>query len=212
MITVQSVNIAQSRDLKVGKRTIKTGIFKEPATGAVSVQSLGLQADHVINTKHYGGPDQAVYLYRTEDYGFWSEKLGKPLAVGTFGENLTVSGLASPDLMVGDVLRFPNLALQVTAPRIPCNTLAARMGDKQFAKQFVQAARPGIYFRVIEEGTIESGEVGELIPFDRESISTVTFFNDFHRKLTVAEMRRYLELPIDQRSRAYLQSEVDKAG
>ena len=112
--------------------------------------------------------------------------------------------------MVGDILRFPDVEMQVTAPRIPCNTLATRMGDKMFAKAFVKAERPGIYLRVLKAGQLKAGETGELIPFDQDSISTVVFFKDFHRKLSVEEMQRYLELPIDIRSRTFLEEEIAK--
>jgi len=209
---VAAVNIGRPRPLEVGGRQSQTGIFKEPVEGAVEVNELGLAGDAVIDGRHHGGPDQAVYLYRLEDYEFWGRQLRKEIAPGTFGDNLTVSGLSSPALMVGDVLRFPDLELQVTAPRIPCNTLAARMGDKKFPKAFVKAARPGIYFRVLKSGTIRAGQTVELIPFAEDSISTVRFFNDFQRTLTSDEMQRYLQLPIDIRSRTYLEGELNKRG
>ncbi len=213
MITVLSVNLAAKTDaMIVGKDTVATGINKRPVADAVNVGELGLEGDTICNTRHHGGPDQAVYLYRKEDYEYWSHKLGRDVPYTTFGENLTIDGLSSPGLMVGDRLRFPDLELEVTAPRIPCATLAAKMGDKLFAKQFVKAGRSGFYCRVLRQGTVAAGQQAELLPYEHDSISTVTFFNDFHRKLSVDTMKRYLDLPIDARSRVYLQGEVDKAG
>ena len=210
MISVTQVNRGKPEPLDMGNRVATTGIFKQPVEGPVAVGEEGLESDAIMDRKHHGGPDQAVYLYRTEDYEFWSRQLRRDIEPGTFGENLTVNGLSGPGLMVGDRLVLPNLELQVSAPRIPCNVLAARMGDKKFAKMFVQAERPGIYCRVLRTGTVTAGDTLELIPFEEDSISTIEFFRDFHRKMSMEEMKRYLALPIDIRSRTYLEGEVAK--
>jgi MOSC domain-containing protein YiiM len=86
-----------------------------------------------------------VYVYGTPDYAWWSETLGRELAPGTFGENLTVSGLESAGLRIGDRLQIGTVGCRVTAPRIPCVTLAVRMEDPAFVKRFRQAERPGVY-------------------------------------------------------------------
>ncbi len=210
MIVVQQVNVGARSKLERKDGVIDTGIFKTAVEGPVTVSELGLAQDVICDTTVHGGPDQAVYLYRTEDYDWWSGQLGRVVASGSFGENLSVAGLESPELFVGDRLRFANLELEVTAPRIPCATLATVMGDTGFAKAFMQAGRPGIYFRVTNSGTIAAGDHAELIPYDRDSISTVTFFHDYHRKHTKTELQRYLALPIDIRSRVFLQDQLDK--
>ena len=210
MITVTSVNIAKEESLESPDRTFITGINKKPVDG-ITVEELGVRNDAVCDVRHHGGPDQAVYLYRQEDYAWWSEELGHVIEPGTFGENLTVSGLESPALMVGDRLKFPDLELEVTAPRIPCSTLAAKMGNPKFLNAYIQAERPGIYFRVIKTGTVSTGDEVELIAYYKNSISTVTFFRDIQRKLTADEIRQYLEIPIDIRSRTDLEHRLNKA-
>ena len=210
MIKVTSVNIGQRETIIDGDRRYETGINKKPLTVSVAVGESGLQGDAVCDTRHHGGPDQAVYLYRNEDYDWWSSELGREIGPGTFGENLTVEGLIDPALMVGDRLRFPDLELEVTAPRIPCSTLATTMGDSKFARAYMRPGRPGIYFRVIRTGTVASGDEIELISNKNKSISTVTFFHDFHRKLNNEEIKQYLELPIDIRSRTDLEERLKK--
>ncbi|MGD8417378.1 MAG: MOSC domain-containing protein, partial [Pseudomonadales bacterium] len=138
---VTSINIGRPRSLNGKSFRGETGIFKEPVATPVRLDVLGIDGDAVLNERHHGGPDQAVYLYRQEDYDWWSETLQRPIAPGTFGENLTVSGLPSPDLPIGARLEFDQVLLEVTAPRIPCNTLAERMGDARFARAFVRAER-----------------------------------------------------------------------
>lgn len=121
---VARVNVGRARQLDGKYFEGKTGIFKEPAAGSVTVGELGLANDEIIHSKHHGGPDQAVYLYRQEDYDWWSETMGHPIHAGTFGENLTLRGLPAADITVGARLRFPTLELEVSAPRIPCKILA----------------------------------------------------------------------------------------
>ena len=45
------------------------------------------------NKPDHGGYEQAVYAYAREDLDWWVERLGCELANGTFGENITTSGL-----------------------------------------------------------------------------------------------------------------------
>ena len=198
---VVSVNIGVKTPIKVGDREAQTGIFKQPIDHEVEIKTLGITGDAVLDRKHHGGPDQAVYAYRVEDYDFWCNELGQTILPGTFGENLTLEGMPTPHLFIGDRIRFSQVVLEVTAPRIPCNILAARMGDSRFAKKFVAAERPGLYFRVIEPGLLKTGEAFLIDPTDRQSISTVQMFSDVKRKLDPATIARYLELPIDERSR-----------
>ena len=195
-------------DLIVGGGDVTSGINKRPVATPVEVGELGLSGDAVCNTQHHGGLDQAVYLYRQEDNEWWSTELGRDVPPGTFGENLTVKGLAEPYLCVGDEIILPELRLQVTAPRIPCNTLAAKMNDKLFAKKFMKARLPGIYCRVLEAGTVREGDTFSVVEYPGNRISTVQFFVDWKRKMTPAEISVYLDAPIDIRSRTELEQQL----
>ena len=208
---IVSVNVGKKTAIpRLGGGNVTTGINKRPVNTAVQVGELGLADDAVCNTAHHGGLDQAVYLYRQEDYDFWSQTLEREIAPGTFGENLTVSGLPDPFLAVGDEIVFSDLRLQVTAPRIPCNTLAAKMGDKLFPKKFIGAALPGIYCRVLETGSVALGESFTVEKYDGDRISTVQFFKDWLGKMSADDMRRYLDVPIDIRSRLALLERLRK--
>ncbi|GBF03960.1 MOSC domain-containing protein [Deinococcus aerius] len=158
-----SVNVGQPSAMQIGNNAVVTGICKRPVPGRVRVTEEGLDGDRVMNRKHHGGPDQAVYLYTREDYDHWEGALGRSLEPGTFGENLLIGGLESADVPIGERFRVGGVLLEVTACRIPCATLGARMGDLGFVKRFAAARRPGLYTRVLE-----GGEVGPGDPVTRE--------------------------------------------
>ena len=139
-----SVNVGREQALSHAKASGKTGIFKRSVDTPVPVTALGLEDDTICDTENHGGADQAVYVYGAPDYRWWSEELGRDLTPGTFGENLTVADLESADLTIGDRLHIGRVVLEVTAPRIPCVTLARRMEDPAFLKRFRAAERPGV--------------------------------------------------------------------
>jgi MOSC domain-containing protein YiiM len=167
----QSVNVGSSEPA-LGKDAPTTGIFKKPVTTPVEVRAPGLKTiglhsgvvgDHIGDTKHHGGNDQAVYAYGVEDYSWWSASLGRDLPPGMFGENLTTSGLDLVGGVIGEKWAFGSgLVLQVTFGRIPCLTFQNRMGEPRWVKRFAAANRSGAYLRVVTPGS--------LVPGDRISV------------------------------------------
>ena len=199
---ILSVNVGQMTPLPGVKKAGQTGIFKTPAAGPVMVTAYGLEGDAIADTRHHGGPDQAVYVYGAPDYDWWSAELGQPLAPGTFGENLTVEGLESAHLSVGDRLHLAEVVLEVTMPRIPCATLAARMGDPKFVKRFRAAERPGVYCRVIRPGPAAAGEAVRLEPSAGRTITVLEMFRDhYDSEWNETKLRRRLAAPIAIRAR-----------
>ena len=64
--------------------------------------------------------------------------------------------------MIGEVWRVGTAALQVCQPRIPCYKLGLKFGHPLMLKWFAQAARPGAYLRILEEGEIGAGDEVEI--------------------------------------------------
>jgi len=110
----------------------------------------------------HGGPDKAVYAYSSEETGAWESELGRALGPGAFGENLTTAGIDVSGALVGERWRIGTTLLEVTQPRLPCFKLGIRMGDPGFLRSFATASRPGAYFRIIEEGSLEQGDQIEV--------------------------------------------------
>jgi len=207
-----SVNLGKERDLKNGKRVERTGIFKEASSEPVYIGKLGLKGDAVVDVDNHGGEDQAVYVYGRPDYDWWEGQIGRELPGGMFGENLTIAGLESQTFSIGDRLRVGEVLLEVTSPRIPCSTLAAKMEDPQFVKKFRFAERPGLYCRVLKTGTVTAGDPVTYLPLTGAGITILESFRFFyaHDDLNEATIRRYLAAPIDIRSRHWFEDELAK--
>jgi MOSC domain-containing protein YiiM len=206
-----SINLGKRQRRTPALPSGATGIYKEPVEEGVRVTALGVEGDAVCDARHHGGPDQAVYVYGAPDYAWWSEQLGRELPPGTFGENLTVSGLESARARIGDRLRVGEVLLEVTSPRIPCQTLARRMGDPHFAVRFREAERPGLYCRVLGEGCVRAGDAVEYEPLQEETVSVLEVFRDFYEpELTEAAIRRFLAAPIAIRARQHKEKQLRK--
>ena len=202
-VTVVSVNVGKLRE--VSAKSGLSGIYKEPVGGAVPVDAYGLEGDVIVDTKHHGGLDQAVYCYTTADYDWWLEQRHEPFLPGTFGENLTVSGISDAEIHIGDRFVSDGLTLEVTSPRIPCATFADRMGDPRFVAAFFKAQRPGFYCRVLKPGKVAAGDVFEHVPFSGEKVSLADMMAaEPFTGLDPATVARMLAVPLHTKAAAKL--------
>jgi len=205
-----SVNVGKVQPIRHAKPSGKTGIFKMPSAEAVMITALGLEGDAIVDTENHGGLDQAVYVFTMPDYEWWSAHIERTLEPGTFGENLTISDLESATLNIGDRLRVGNVLLEVTAPRIPCVTIAARMRDPKFVKKFRHAEKPGIYCRVIETGYVKTDDPVDLIPYQGELVNVLEMFRSFYeQELSADLLRRFLAVPIQTKARPYYEEMLE---
>lgn len=206
-----SVNLGKEQVVRKAKKSELSGIYKNPVEQPVQVTALGLGGDTICDVENHGGPDQAVYVYGAPDYAWWSQELGYKVGPGWFGENLTVEGLESAQYAIGDRLQVGPVTLEVTAPRIPCSTLAARMGDPGFIKRFRQAERPGLYCRVIQEGAVQVGDAVSRQPCAGPTVTLLEMFHDYYEPTLPEEtLRRYLAAPIAVRDRVDKQEKLQE--
>lgn len=174
----------------------KTGINKLSIQGPVMVDAEGLVGDAILNRKHHGGVDQAVYIEGSIDLDWWQAELGRDLPYGTFGENLVIEGLESAMLAAGDRLAIGEVLLEITSARMPCATFAAKMGDPTIVKRYTRAARPGAYTRVLQGGMVESGQSVEFTPWSGDRVTMREMMATFGRKLSDTDRARYLAAPV----------------
>lgn len=208
---LSSVNVGVERLMQNAKASGRTGIYKMPVAGPVPVTYAGLDGDAVSDTENHGGVDQALYLYGVPDYDWWSGELGRTLPPGTFGENLTVAGLESARALIGDRLHAGSSVLEVTAPRVPCVTLATRMDDSSFVRRFREAERPGLYCRVIREGAVQAGDPVVYEPHEGPTVGALEVFRDFFEPdPSETTIRRHLAAPIAVRARAEKEEQLKR--
>ena len=160
---VVSVNVGRPRPVEHRGRTRSTAIGKGPVAGRVAARGVNLDGDAQADRRVHGGADKAVYAYAVEDYAWWEGQLGRSLAPGTFGENLTVEGIDLGAAVVGERWRVGSAELEVCQPRTPCWKLGVRMGDDSFPDRFEDAGRLGAYLRIAGEGELGAGDRVHLV-------------------------------------------------
>ena len=87
------MNVGRPREIRVGEKTVRTSIWKDPVAGLVAIRGVNIDGDDQSDRRVHGGERKAVYAYAREDLDWWGERLGRALTSGMFGENLTTEGL-----------------------------------------------------------------------------------------------------------------------
>ena len=210
-ITITSLHVASRPQMVPTSRPKMSGIRKAAVRNA-DIDEFGLVGDTIVDTEHHGGADQAVYVYSAEDYVWWSEQLRRELSPGTFGENITVDtlGAAWDDINVGDIYTFGETELQVTSPRIPCDTFTAHMLENDWIRRFRDARRPGVYCRVLCAGPVVVGDRGTRRGYDDPTHSVLESQDLFYGSVADhddAFIERALAGPMHAKERASLVAE-----
>jgi len=161
-----SVNVSSGKTVRWKGRAVETGIFKEPVTGTIAIAKLNIEGDRQSDLRVHGGANKAIYSYDIEDYLWWNRALGYELKPGAFGENLTTEGMPDREISIGDTFKVGTAVLQAVQPRLPCYKLGLKFNDEQMPERFMSAERWGIYYRVLEEGSVAAGDEVELISRD----------------------------------------------
>jgi MOSC domain-containing protein YiiM len=155
---VESVNVGRPRQVDWHGRIVTTAIWKQPVGGRHRVAGVNVDGDDQADRRVHGGPTKAIYVYAAADYEWWQDRLDQPIGAGTFGDNLTVTGIDPSTAVIGERWRIGSATVRVTEPRIPCFKLGIRMGDAAFVDRFARAGRPGSYLAIEAEGDIGAGD------------------------------------------------------
>ena len=159
---IQSVNTGMPKPVEWRGEQVMTGIFKYPVERALQVTAIQIEGDGQADLINHGGSNKAVYVYASEHYPYWNNFLQREIETGAFGENITTDGLLDSDVFIGDEYRFGTAVLMATQPRMPCFKLGIRFNDPLMTKHFFNARKNGIYFKIIQEGSIQKGDGIEL--------------------------------------------------
>lgn len=197
---VDAVNVVKALLPDIRGDLDRTAIDKRPVPGRVAVTApgpsgVGLAGDQIYDRKHHGGPDMAVYAYAAEDLAWWARELGRDIAPGGFGENLTTSGLDVTGAVIGERWQVGDdgLVLEVTSPRIPCKTFQGWMDEPHWVKRFTEHGAPGAYLRVAVPGTVGAGDRVTVLSRPDHA---VTIGAAFHvRRAPEEALLRMLQMP-----------------
>lgn len=159
MARLVSVNVGLPQDVAWQGRTVHTGIWKTPVTGARMVRRLNVDGDGQGDLAGHGGEIRAVMVYQLDSYRHWERELGRDdFTHGQFGENFTVEGLPDDEVCVGDRYRIGDALFEVTQPRVTCYRVGMRMREPRMPSLLVSHRRPGFYLRVLTEGEVAAGQ------------------------------------------------------
>ena len=143
-----------------------SAIAKAPLNGQAKIGYLGIDGDEQADLRYHGGPDKALHHYPFDHYAYWSQINPKhPLlqACGAFGENVSTSGLLEDDVCIGDRFTLGSALLEISQGRQPCWKQGDRMDWATLPALMVKNRLGGWYYRVIEEGVAQAGDVLTLL-------------------------------------------------
>lgn len=169
--------VTRSLQERTGTDPTPTGIDKAPVDH-LRVRRAGAVGDQVLDTAHHGGVDKALYAYADEDADWWAEQLDEEVDPGRFGENLRTADVDLGALVIGSRLTVgDSVVLEVAEPRVPCTTFEHHMDDRTgWVREFTEANRTGVYFRVLAPGRIEAGDEIEIVHVPDHGVTIAGWF------------------------------------
>ena len=152
-----SLNIASPARVSLdgGPKKIRSGIFKEPVSQPVFLDYPGFEKDGVGDTRIHGGEDKAVCVYCADHFPYWADKFQRKILPGSFGENLSVSGMSEETINIGDIFEMGSAQVEVSQPRQPCHKLNKVFNDQSMACSVQKTGFSGYYLRVLRSGLVE---------------------------------------------------------
>lgn len=143
-----------------------SAIGKQPTNAVLQLEENGFVEDNQADLKVHGGPEKAVHHYAAEHMKYWSEIFPNnagQFVPGCFGENISTFGLNEQNLCLGDILTMGTALVQVCQGRQPCWKLNAHTGIAEMAAAFQRLGKTGWYYRVLQTGTVQTGNVMKLV-------------------------------------------------
>jgi MOSC domain-containing protein YiiM len=138
--------------------TSRGGVPKESAFEAL-VSEQGLDGDRQRDLRFHGGLDRAVVLFSLDVIRDLQHE-GHPVAIGSTGENLTVSGIDWQAVQPGVEIHIGEVRLLVTMYTSPCDNLGPCFLGEDFTR-ISQKRHPGwsrVCARVLAGGVVRVGD------------------------------------------------------
>jgi len=144
-----------------GPRGAPSSIIKSPVE-SITVESDHTHEDEQGNKKLHGGSEKVLHQYSYAGYAALQEAYPDvTFDAGSIGENILVDGMTDESVCIGDIYRFGEVELEVSAPRAPCNKISHRFDVKNLDRYVGEHGITGWYFRVKKTGTLHIGDTVE---------------------------------------------------
>ena len=183
MDAVFTVNgLFAGRAQPLGPRGAPSCIVKS-AVASLSVREDGTDEDDQANKRLHGGPEKVLHQFAPINYLTLQKHFpdGKFVA-GSIGENISVDGMDDATVFIGDIWKFGEVELQISAPRAPCNKISQRFEIPNLDRFVGERGITGWYYRVIKTGKIHVGDEVTLLHREENSVNVNTLMQCVHTK------------------------------
>ncbi len=177
---------------------MSTAIRKKPVEQAV-VHALGAEGNDVALKAHHGGVDKALFFMAEKSFVKLTALLGKDYGYqgeAIYGENFVVSAFDEENVCVGDRYQIGEVQIEISQPRVPCETLGKNANNKDTRKIVVETGLTGWYVRVIKNGVIKKGDAIQRLANPYPNL-TIKHLNALLAVEATEEIKAPLEQAID---------------
>ncbi len=148
----------------VAQVSISDGGVPKVAVDRVDIGFGGIVGDVQATRVHHGRPWQALCLWSSEVIAAFAAQ-GHPLAPGTAGENVTISGLDWADVRPGVQMQLGTVRCEVLAFALPCSKNARWFSGGEYdVMHHERGPVSRVYARVVAPGELHAGDAVVLEP------------------------------------------------
>ena len=180
----------------LGPRGAPSSIVKS-AVSQLTVHLDCTDEDQQSNKKLHGGPEKVLHQFSPLHYFTLRKHFpdGK-FEPGSIGENISVDGMDDATVYIGDVWKFGEVVLQVSAPRAPCSKISQRFNIQNLDRFVGERGITGWYYRVLETGVISVGDSVTLVSREDDTVNVQTLMRCAHTKTDVELATKLANLAI----------------
>jgi MOSC domain-containing protein YiiM len=180
----------------LGPRGAPSSIIKS-AVSQLTVHLDCTDEDQQSNKKLHGGPEKVLHQFSPLHYFTLRKHFPDgEFEPGSIGENISVDGMDDATVYIGDVWKFGEVVLQVSAPRAPCSKISQRFNIKNLDRFVGERGITGWYYRVLNTGVINVGDKVELVRRESNTVNVQTLMHCAHIKTDTTLARKLSELEI----------------
>jgi len=180
----------------LGPRGAPSSIVKS-AVDSLTVHVDRTEEDEQANKRLHGGPEKVLHQFNPTNYLTLRKHFPEgDFSSGSIGENISVDGMDDATVYIGDVWKFGDVELQVSAPRAPCNKISQRFDIPNLDRFVGERGITGWYYRVIKTGKINVGDPVTLLHREDNTVNVHTLMQCAHTKTDSALADKLAKLDV----------------